>query len=131
MLRSAILHRKCKIAKLMCAQKPHCGYLHDAHIRPEGEGFSLGRSSAAGGDEGGNPSTVALSIHAASKTTLLRPLLSNTGKGFTCYAFFVAANFAFRTLRKRKAQQRAVAVLSAPRECAACGQEIAAEKGDF
>ena len=36
-LRSAILHRKCKIAKLMCAQKPHYGYLHNAHIRPEGE----------------------------------------------------------------------------------------------
>ena len=30
-------------------------------------------------------------------------------KGFTCYAFFVAANFAFRTLRLRKVQQRAVA----------------------
>ena len=33
-LRSAILRCKCKIAKLMCAQKPHCGCLHDAHIRP-------------------------------------------------------------------------------------------------
>ena len=36
-LRSAILRCKCKIAKLMCAQKPHCGCLHDAHIRPQGE----------------------------------------------------------------------------------------------
>ena len=30
-------------------------------------------------------------------------------KGFTCYAFFVAANFAFKTLRKRKVQLCAVA----------------------
>ena len=30
-------------------------------------------------------------------------------KGFTCYAFFVAANFAFRTLRLRKVQTCAVA----------------------
>ena len=36
-------------------------------------------------------------------------LLSITGKGFTCYAFFVAANFAFRTLRLRKVQTCAVA----------------------
>ena len=36
-LRSAILRCKYKIAKLMCAQKPHRGYLHNAHIRPEGE----------------------------------------------------------------------------------------------
>ncbi len=42
----------------------------------------------------------------ASKTTLLRPLLSNTGKGFTYYAFFVAANFAFRTLHLRKLRSR-------------------------
>ena len=37
-LRSTILRGKCKIAKLMCAQKPHRGCLHNAHIRPEGEG---------------------------------------------------------------------------------------------
>ena len=36
-------------------------------------------------------------------------MLSITGKGFTCYAFFVAANFAFRTLRLRKVQTCAVA----------------------
>ena len=40
-LRSAILRCKCKIAKLMCAQKPHRGCLHDAHIRPQGEAFIL------------------------------------------------------------------------------------------
>ena len=36
-------------------------------------------------------------------------MLSITEKGFTCYAFFVAANFAFRTLRLRKVQTCAVA----------------------
>ena len=41
---------------------------------------------------------------------------------------FVAANFAYRTLRKRKVQCCAVAVLAAPRGSAACGQEIAAGK---
>ena len=45
-LRSAILHRKCKIAKLMCAQKPHRGYLHNAHIRPEGEASLKGSALA-------------------------------------------------------------------------------------
>ena len=39
----------------MCAQKPHRGCLHNAHIRPEGEAFAIN--------------------YGASKTTLLRPLL--------------------------------------------------------
>ena len=79
-LRSAILHRKCKIAKLMCAQKSHRGYLHNAHIRPEGEAL---RSCA-----------------------LCYPLCE---KRLHLLCLFVAANFAFRTLRKRKAQCCAVA----------------------
>ena len=39
-LRSAILRCECKIARLMCAQKPHRGCLHHANIRPEGEGHA-------------------------------------------------------------------------------------------
>ena len=58
----------------------------------------------------------------AQRTALLRIMHASP---------FVAANFAFMTSRKRKVLRCAVAVLSAPRECAACGQEIAAEKGDF
>ena len=85
-LRSAILHRKCKIAKHMCAQKPHRGYLHNAHIRPEGEALR----------------SCALCYQLCEKRLHLLCL-------------FVAANFAFRTLRKRKAQCCAVAVLAAPR----------------
>ena len=30
----------------MCAQKPHRGYLHNAHMRPEGEGNVIRKSKA-------------------------------------------------------------------------------------
>ena len=78
-LRSAILHRKCKIAKLMCAQKPHRGYLHNAHIRPEGEASLKGSALAI------NYAASRVSMRQRYPICSLRPQRVNARRLFCCY----------------------------------------------